>query len=54
MPAMKRPPDRAFSVIAVIAALAGVRPAICMMAVPALIREVCARIQAAGDTASDP
>jgi hypothetical protein len=34
---MKRPPDIASSVIAVIAVIAGVRAGICMIAVPSLI-----------------
>ena len=51
---MKRPPDNSASVMAVIAAMAGVRAGICMMAVPAFILVVCARIQAAGVTASEP
>ena len=54
MPHKKRLPDSACNVIAVIAAQAGVRAAICMMAVPALIFVVCARTQATGDTASVP
>ncbi len=41
-------------VIAVIAASAGVRPGICMMAVPTLIFVVFASIQTAGVTASEP
>ena len=51
---MKRPPESAYSVIAVMAVIAGVRPGICMIAVPTLIFSVCARIQAAGETASEP
>ena len=51
---MKRPPESAWSVIAVIAAQAGVRAGICMSAVPTVIRSVWARIQAAGVTASEP
>ena len=39
-------------VIAVIAAQAGVRAGICMIAVPTLMRSVRASIQAAGVTAS--
>ena len=41
-------------VIAVIAAQAGVRAGICMMPVPALIREVRASTQAIGETESMP
>ena len=51
---MKRPPERASSVIAVIAAAAGVRAGICMIAVPTLIFVVRAMIHAAGETASEP
>ena len=51
---MKRPPDKPYSVIAVMAAQAGVRAGICMIAVPTLILLVCAMIHAAGATASDP
>jgi hypothetical protein len=40
--------------MAVMAVMAGVRAGICMIAVPTLIFSVCARIQAAGDTASEP
>ena len=54
MPSMKRPPDIASRVIAVMAAQVGVRAGICMMAVPTLMREVSASIHAAGETASDP
>jgi len=53
-PIRNRPPASASSVIAVIAAIAGVRPAICMMAVPTWMRSVRAAIQAAGVTASEP
>ena len=42
---MKRPPDSASSVIAVIARIAGVRAGICMIAVPSRMRVVCAPIQ---------
>ena len=51
---MKRPPDSSARLMAVIAAMAGVRAGICMIAVPALIFSVCARIQVAGVTASEP
>ncbi len=51
---MKRPPDSWSSVMAVIAAIAGVRAGICMIAVPTLIFSVCARIQVAVVTASLP
>ena len=54
MPSRNRPPDMVSSVIAVIAVHVGVRAGICMMAVPTLMRWVSARIQAAGDTASEP
>ena len=47
-------PESACSVIAVIAAQAGVRAGICMMLVPALISFVCAKTQATGVTASVP
>ena len=40
--------------IAVMAAIAGERAGICMIAVPALILVVWARIQTAGVTASEP
>ena len=53
-PSRNRPPDSAFSVIAVIAAQDGVRACICMIAVPALIFVVRASTQATGDTASVP
>ena len=51
---MKRPPDSASRVIAVIAAIAGVRAGICMIAVPSRMRVVCAPIQASGVIASEP
>ena len=51
---MNRSPDNWCSVIAVMAALAGLRPGICMMAVPSLISFVRAPSQASGVTASDP
>ena len=54
MPSRKRPPDRALSVMAVIAAQVGVRAGICMIAVPTRMRVVRARIQLATDTASLP
>jgi hypothetical protein len=54
MPHKKRLPESACKVIAVIAAQAGVRAGICIMAVPALILLVCASTQATGDTASVP
>ena len=53
-PIRKRPPESASSVIAVIAAIAGVRAGICMIPVPTWTRVVRAAIQAAGTTASDP
>ena len=40
--------------MAVIAVIAGVRAAICMMAVPTATRSVRAAIQVAGVTASEP
>lgn len=40
--------------MAVMAALAGVRPGICMMAVPRWMRVVSAPSQASGETASEP
>jgi hypothetical protein len=40
--------------MAVIAVMAGVRPAICMIAVPTFRRVVRAAIHAAGVTASEP
>ena len=51
---MKRPPESSAKLIAVIAAMAGVRAGICMMAVPTLMVWVCARIQVAVVTASAP
>ena len=51
-PQMKRLPERACNVIAVIAAQAGVRAGICMMDVPARIFVVRASTQAIGVTAS--
>ena len=54
MPQRNRLPESACNVIAVIAAIAGVRAGICMMLVPALIRLVRARTQATGLTASLP
>jgi hypothetical protein len=53
-PTINRPPDKSANVIAVIAAIAGVLAGICIIAVPTLIVFVCAKIQAAGVTASDP
>ena len=53
-PRMNRPPDRWSSDIAAIAVAAGVRADICMIAVPSLIRSVCAPHQASGVTASEP
>ena len=53
-PRMKRPPESASSVIAVIAVFAGERPGSCMIAVPSLIVFVCAPIHASGLTASEP
>ena len=51
---MKRPPDSASSVIAVIAVIAGVRPGICMIAVPSRIFLVNAPIHDSGVIASEP
>ena len=51
---MKRPPESASSDIAVIAVMAGVRPGICMIAVPTRIFDVCAAMNDAGTTASFP
>ena len=51
---MKRPPERWSRLIAVMAAIAGVRAGICMIAVPTLIVVVWARIQVALVTASLP
>ena len=51
---MKRLFDSCATVIAVIAASAGVRPGICMIAVPTLIFVVFASIHTAGVTASEP
>ncbi len=53
-PRMKRPPERSSSVIAVIAAIAGVRAGICMIAVPTLMRRVFASTHVAVVTASLP
>ena len=53
-PRMKRPPERWSSVIAVIAAIAGVRAGICMIAVPQRSLVVFASTQAAVLTASLP
>ncbi len=53
-PRRKRPPESASSVIAVIAERAGVRAAICMIAVPTWMRVVRAAIQVAVVTASEP
>ena len=51
---MKRPPESASSVMAVIAVFAGERPGSCMMPVPSRIFVVWAAIQARGLTASEP
>ena len=51
---MKRPPDIRSSVAAVIAVFAGVRPGICMIAEPTLIRLVDAASHASTVTASVP
>ena len=53
-PSMNRPPESSASVMAVMAVMAGERAGICMIAVPTLSFSVCARIQAAGETASEP
>ena len=47
-------PDRRSSVAAVIAVFAGVRPGICMIALPSLIRSVVAPSQASTLTQSVP
>ena len=54
MPIRNRPPESRSSVAAVMAAFAGVRPGICMIAEPTLIRLVEAAIQASTLTASVP
>ena len=54
MPSTKRPPDISCRVMEVMAASAGERDCIWMMAVPTLMREVCASSQAAGEIASVP
>ncbi len=55
MPAMKRPPPASASTVAAdMAALAGVRPASCMMAVPSLMCCVLPARKASGVTASEP
>jgi hypothetical protein len=51
---MKRPFDRWSSVIAAIAAAAGWRADICMIAVPSLIRSLAAPHQASGVSPSEP
>ena len=51
---MKRPPDSASRVIAVIAVIAGERPGICMMPAPSLIFLVSAPIHARGVITSEP
>ena len=51
---MKRSFESCARVMAVMAAMAGVRAGICMMAVPTRIFVVLARIQAAGVMASEP
>ncbi len=51
---MKRPFERWSSVIAAIAAVAGVRADICMIAVPSLSVVVLAPHQASGVSASEP
>ena len=53
-PRSTRPPDRASSVIAVIAVMAGVRAAIWRIAVPRRMRYVSAPTHASGTTASEP
>src|SRR5262249_54012678 len=53
-PSRNRPPESASKVIAVIAVAAGVRPAICMIAVPTWMRCVRAAIHVAVVTASEP
>ena len=53
-PSRKRPPESRSSVAAVIAVFDGVRPGICMIAEPTLIRSVVAAIQARTVTASVP
>ena len=54
IPRMKRPPDSASIVIAVIAVMAGVRPGICMIPVPSRIFLVSAPIHDSGVIASEP
>ena len=54
MPRHRRPLEIWSRVSAVIAAHAGVRAEICMIAVPSRIREVCAAIAARGVKASEP
>ena len=51
---MKRLLDIWARLIAVMAAMAGVRAGICMIAVPTRIFSVCASTQVATVTASDP
>ena len=53
-PRMKRPPLRWSIVIAAIAAAAGVRAEICMIAVPSRTRSVREPHQASGDSTSLP
>ena len=51
---MKRPPERWSIVIAAIAAAAGVRADICMIAVPSCTFSVAAPHQASGVSTSEP
>ena len=51
---MKRPPERWSIVIAAMAAAAGVRADICMIAVPSLTRSVAAPHHASGVSTSEP
>ena len=53
-PRMKRPPERWSMVIAAMAAAAGVRADICMIAVPSLTRSVAAPHHASGVSTSEP
>ena len=54
IPQMKRPPESASMVAAVIAVIAGVRAGICMIPVASLMFFVCAPIQTSGEIASEP
>jgi hypothetical protein len=54
IPRMKRPPERWSIVIAAIAAAAGWRADICMIAVPSRSVSVCDPHQASGEMQSEP